>query len=164
MIKCIIFDFNRTLYIPELQKIPEETLEVLKNLKKMGFSLVLISIREAEREDIIETYNLSSIFSIIHFVDKKDTNVFKETLQFLKCCPDEVIVVGDRIKSEIKIANTLGIRTIWYKQGKFSNQLPVEKVEFPSWTIDSLPQMIKIIKKINTNKLRSRKSNSKFLF
>ena len=58
MIKSIIFDFNRTLYIPELQKIPEETIQLLKNLKNMGFSLALISIREAKREDIINTYNL----------------------------------------------------------------------------------------------------------
>ena len=148
MIKRIIFDFNRTLYIPELQKIPEETIQLLKNLKNMGFSLALISIREAKREDIINTYNLHSIFSILKFVDEKTINIFKETLQSLKCNPDEVIVVGDRIKSEIKIANALGIKTIWYKQGKFSKELPVEKIEFPNWTIDNLSKMISLIKKI----------------
>lgn len=153
MIKWIIFDFNRTLYIPELQKIPEETIQLLKNLKNIGFSLALISIREAEREDMIKAYNLSSIFSILKFVDEKTINIFKETLQSIKCNADEVLVVGDRIKSEIKIANMLGIKTIWYKQGKFSKELPVEKIEFPNWTIDSLSQMMSIIKRIKSRKV-----------
>ena len=32
MIKGIIFDFNRTLYMPEIRRIPEETIELLTKL------------------------------------------------------------------------------------------------------------------------------------
>lgn len=155
MIKCVIFDFNRTLYIPELQKIPEETIELLRSLKGMGFSLALISLKELQREDIIESYNLSSFFSVLKFVDEKDVHVFKETMRSLGCLPDEVIVVGDRIKSEIKLANTLGVRTVWYRKGKFSDELPTERLEFPDWTIDSLPKVVGIINKINANEISS---------
>lgn len=155
MIKCVIFDFNRTLYIPELQKIPEDTIGLLKCLKDMGFSLALISMKEPQREDIIESYNLSSFFSVLKFVEEKDIDVFKEVIHSLKCLPDEAIVVGDRIKSEIKIANMLGIRTVWYRQGKFSDELPTEELEFPDWTIDNLPQLVGIIKNVNISKIHS---------
>ncbi|MBS3169147.1 HAD family hydrolase [Candidatus Woesearchaeota archaeon] len=145
MIRGIIFDFNRTLYIPEIKKIPEETIELLKNLKKLGFSLALISIKEAEREEIIEAYNLFTLFSILKFVDEKNRAVFQEVLMSLKCSSEEVVVIGDRVRSEIKIANGMGIKTIWYRQGKFSNELPQEKVELPNWTIDYLPQIKDIL-------------------
>ena len=149
MIKGIIFDFNRTLYLPEIQKIPEKTIELLKNLKRNGFALALISIKEIQREEKIEEYNLSSIFSILKFVEEKNIGVFKETIQSMKCLPNEVLVVGDRVKSEIKIANTLGIKTIWYKQGKFSNESPTEKIEFPNWTIDNLSEIVNILQELN---------------
>ncbi len=152
MIKGIIFDFNRTLYIPELQQIPEETIELLKNLRKSGLSLALISIKEAHRDTLIESYDLSSIFSVTKIVREKDTNIFKETLSLLGCQPNEIIVVGDRIKSEIKLANQLGIKTIWYKKGKFSNELPTEKIEFPTWTISDISKVEEIIKDVNTSK------------
>ena len=68
MIKGIIFDFNRTLYIPELQELPDKSIELLKNLKRSGFLLALISIKESQRDTLIESYDLSSFFSIIIFV------------------------------------------------------------------------------------------------
>jgi len=159
MIKGIIFDFNRTLYIPELQRIPDASIELLKKLKKSGFLLALISIKEFQRDTLIESYNLSSLFSIIKIVIEKDTDIFRETLNLLGCQPNEVVVVGDRIKSEVKIANQLGIKTIWYKKGKFSNELPTEKIELPTWTISNLSKVEEIIDDINTSKIRDRKSN-----
>jgi putative hydrolase of the HAD superfamily len=160
MIKCIIFDFNRTLYIPELQKIPEEAIKLLKDLRTSGLLLVLISIKEAQRDKLIDKYTLSSFFSVIKFVEEKDIKLFGETLKFLGCQPNEVIVVGDRIKSEIKIANQLGIKTIWYRNGKFSNELPNEEMEFPTWTINNLFKVEEIIENINTGKISNRKSKS----
>lgn len=145
MIKGIIFDFNRTIYLPEIEKIPQETLELLKKIKEMGFILALIGIKENKRENIIEEYKLSSLFSIIKLVDEKETIIFEETLKSLKLNYNEVIAIGDRIKSEIKVANKLGIKTIWYKKGKFSEELPNCKEEIPNWTIDNLEDIIKIL-------------------
>ena len=159
MIKGIIFDFNRTLYIPELQELPDKSIELLKNLKRSGFLLALISIKESQRDTLIESYDLSSFFSIIKIVKEKDTDIFKETLNLLGCQPNEIIVVGDRIKSEIKLANQLGIKKIWYKKGKFSNELPTENIEFPTWTISDLSKVKEIVNDLNTSKIRDRKSN-----
>jgi FMN phosphatase YigB (HAD superfamily) len=145
MIRGIIFDFNRTLYIPELQEIPEETVRLLIELKEAGIALALISMRESRREDMIDLYHLSSLFSIMRFVDEKDGAVFQEVLQSLGCAPDEAIVVGDRVRSEIRTANLLGIRTIWLRQGEFSQELPAEPSENPTWTIDRLPRVRDII-------------------
>ncbi|MDO8563783.1 MAG: HAD hydrolase-like protein [Nanoarchaeota archaeon] len=145
MIKGIIFDFNRTLYLPEIEVIPQETLDLLKNLKDKGFMLALISIKEGERDKLIEKYNLSSFFSIIKLVDEKDKEVFEETLKSLKLDCSEVIVIGDRIRSEIKIANKLKIKTIWYRNGKFSEEYPICEEEYPNWTIDNLLEIVKIL-------------------
>ena len=150
MIKCIIFDFNRTLYLPELQIIPGETLDLLRTLKKTGTLLALISIQEAGREDIVEKYGLSSIFSVMKFVDKKDIDVFNEVLGSIGCSAEETIVIGDRIKSEIKTGNMLGIRTVWYKNGKFSGEFPTNKNETPTFTISRLNLILEILNNINS--------------
>ncbi len=146
MIKSIIFDYNETLYITKQRCIPKKTIKLLEKLRKDGFLLALISINDPERKKILEKYDILHLFFIIKFVNEKNAKIFRETLRNLNSAPNETIVVGDRIKSEITIANNLGIRTVWFKNGKFSKELPILKNEFPDYRIENLSKLIDILK------------------
>ncbi len=49
MINGIIFDFNRTLYIPEINRIPKKTIELLDKLKNKGFKMSLLVKKEKKK-------------------------------------------------------------------------------------------------------------------
>lgn len=144
MIKAIIFDYNRTLFIPEVDSIPKKTIDLLYDLKKHGFLLALISVHEYDREKYLHDHNLYFLFSVVRFVKEKNKAVFKETLQKMNCNHDEAIVVGDRVKSEITIAKNLGIKTIWFRNGKFKDELP-DFNETPDWIIGDIAKVKEIV-------------------
>ncbi len=155
MIKGIIFDFNRTLYMPEINKIPEATIKLLEQLKEQNIILALISKWEPNRSELIK--EIAKFFSEIKIVADKSKQDFIEILKNLKLKEDKVIIVGDRIKKEIKIAKELGIKTAWFRQGKFKDETPESEDEKPDYTITNLSELIKIIKK--ESNLFKRKTN-----
>ncbi len=61
-------------------------------------------------------------------------------------------MIGDRIKNEIKIANKVGIKTIWYKNGKFKDELPNADYEYPDYIITEIEELPKILNRLNQGK------------
>ncbi|MBL7206745.1 MAG: HAD hydrolase-like protein [Candidatus Aenigmarchaeota archaeon] len=59
--------------------------------------------------------------------------------------PQNVAVVGDRVVGEIYIGNVLGMKTIWYKSGKFSIVLPENHIQEPDHIIMELKDTINYI-------------------
>ncbi len=146
MIKGVIFDFNRTLYDPETNKLVEGALGLLERLKKRKYKLALISKKTAEeREDRIYQLGLDKYFQTIKLTESKSEDDFVDILASMSLCASEVAVVGDRVKLEIKIANRLGMRTIWYRKGKFANEVYEEEDERPYYTITKLEQVMSLI-------------------
>ena len=150
MIKGIIFDFNRTLYLPEINKIPEKTVQLLNKLKSEGFRMALLAKKEKNRNKLIE--KVSSFFFLIKQVSKKSNKEFINILKKMNLKKKEAIVIGDRIKSEIKIANKAGIKTIWYRNGKFKDELPNSKYEYPNYTITEIEELPKLLNRLNLRK------------
>ncbi|MBI2573152.1 HAD hydrolase-like protein [Candidatus Woesearchaeota archaeon] len=148
MIKCVIFDFNRTLYCPEKGVIIDGALDLLSDTTRLGIKLALVSAGNTNFENF-KNKSFFSFFSIVKFVKQKDTLVFEETLRDLGFSSSEVVVVGDRIQSEIAAANALGIKTIWYQQGKYSREFPRSESEKPTWVVEKLYLVFEILKKIN---------------
>jgi FMN phosphatase YigB (HAD superfamily) len=55
--------------------------------------------------------------------------------------PKEVFVVGDRIDSEIKYGNRLGMTTVYLNRGKYSAIKPRDENEIPNFKIQSLEEL-----------------------
>jgi ribonucleotide monophosphatase NagD (HAD superfamily) len=54
-------------------------------------------------------------------------------------------VIGDRIKEEIRVGNSCGMATAWYRCGKFAQELPQQDIEEPKYIITNLEQVLKLI-------------------
>ncbi len=63
----------------------------------------------------------------------------------MRLFPEEILVVGDRIKREITIGNRLGMKTAWFKNGKFKDELPESKDEEPTYTLTKLEDVIQLL-------------------
>lgn len=56
----------------------------------------------------------------------------------------KILVIGNRIDNEIKAANTLNIDSCWFCFGEYKNLKPLDDTEIPTYTIDSLQQVLEI--------------------
>ncbi len=148
--KAVILDFNRTLFDPDTNQLFPESFSLLQELKNKNFDLALISIGAENREEQIKP--ISSFFKIIKIVKEKNAKDFLEIVQELKSSPQEFLVIGDRVRGEIKIGNSLGMKTIWIRWGKFSSELPLLGEE-PDLTLNNLSELITFLKEKELNQI-----------
>ena len=76
-----------------------------------------------DRAEIISSLGLEPYFCKILIVEgRKKPEHLQECLDAMGVAADESAVVGDRVVEEISAGNQIGMKTIWYKQGKFSSE------------------------------------------
>lgn len=145
MIKGIIFDLNRTLYDPDKKQLNGSAIFVLKELKKKKYKMCLVSKGKAGADDVIRVHNLEKYFIEILFSQAKSEDDFVKCLNSMNLKYDEVMVVGDKIKGEISRGNSLGMQTVWFRNGKYKDELPETDLEKPKHTITKLREVLKLI-------------------
>lgn len=148
MIKGIIFDFNRTLFDPEKKQLFKGVINILEKLSK-SYKLALISSGSQKRGKIISNLGLEKYFTKVLVISEKKQKYFQNCAKTLNCKFNEVLVVGDRVKSEIKTVNSSGMISVWLKKGKFASELPKTLEEKPNFIILSLSGITKILFKLN---------------
>ena len=136
----IIFDYNRTLYDPETDALSHGALELLKYSSK-GNELFLISRAEPGRSERLERSKIRKYFKRLAFVDVKTPELFLELSDEDK----DAIVIGDRVREEIRIGNRLGMKTIWVRQGKFADEMPEGCDDKPTFIVTDLGEVREII-------------------
>lgn len=119
MIKAVIFDYGYTIYDPETKGFQPDALATVATLSKK-FKLILVS-RTADtkkRLEEIEKAGFDRYFDFIKVIDKdKETKNFEDILNHFKYQPEEFLVVGDRITSEITEGNRKGMKTCRFLYG-----------------------------------------------
>ncbi len=146
--KYIIFDWKRTLYDPDKRVCIEGALEILNFLFTKDVRMILIGKGSQEMYDEVERLNQKKYFSKIFFNEgEKQTALFEKFIT--KGKTEETIVIGDRIRSELKIGKSLKMTTIWVKQGEFAGEIPESATEKPTFTVTSLIELKELFEKNN---------------
>lgn len=136
----IIFDWKRTLYDPDNGTLIEGTRELLDALKEKGVPLVLIGKGNDGMLQEVERLGISNYFSALIFLEgNKSADVFEPYVD--KLSPTTTLVIGDRVRSELQIGNSLNATTIWVRQGKFADEEPLNNTQQPKHTISSLTEL-----------------------
>lgn len=146
MRKMVIFDFNRTIYDPEKKRLLPKVRFVLRILIKRGFSLYLVSRAENSRRKLIKSLDLQKYFRQIITCQEKGLEDFKKIANRRTIDQQNSFVIGDRVKEEIRFGNFLGLKTVWLKVGKFSEEKPKLKIEIPKFTVERLEKILEFIK------------------
>jgi len=146
MKKIIIFDFNRTIYDPDKNCLAPYVKFILRILIRRGFTLYLISQANLSREDLIGNLGIKQYFSKIIITKNKSKKDFERIVALKLIDRNASFVIGDRTRKEIRIGNSLGLQTIWFKAGKFANEKPRTKNEQPKYAVRKLKDVLKIIK------------------
>lgn len=144
MINFIIFDWKRTLYNPDTKELIPGALKILEFLKTENIKLVLIGKGSDEMHEEVKRLKVGDYFSKIIFQEgKKDPEQFRP---FILENSKDTIFIGDRVRSELAIGNSLGATTIWVKQGKFAEEEPENDQQIPAQTVASLIEALELLK------------------
>ena len=144
---AFIFDFNRTLFDPEQNRIEEDAFPLLELIRAKRYKLALLSVGGEEREEQIQP--IASFFDAIVIVPDKSERCFLEIAQQLAVKPSTIIVVGDRIEREIVLGKKCGMKTIWLQRGQFSTERPKNEQEQPDYTFTCLSDITMFLKNMN---------------
>lgn len=136
----------------EMMKTPlllSDVTETLMKLKKKGYIIILSSEGKTDRiYKILRCYKLEKLFDIIS-TDKKSIEIYRELIKdgkkILKNEDDEcVIVVGDMLKREISMGNSIGAITVYKSGGYKSNQKPTNHMEKPDYEIKKITELVNV--------------------
>ncbi len=157
-IETIIFDWGDTLirdfpqYDGPMAEWPEVELmpEVEKTLQELsrGFNLFVASNAGSSDAELVEKAlqrvgiapYFKAIFTGIELESKKPELAFYRNLcRKIGTPPGRCLMVGDNLEKDIIPARRIGMQAAWFS--------PEGEVEGDFWKIDSLPQIIEIVKR-----------------
>ena len=152
MIKAAIFDWGYTIHDHKNDLIFPEAVFLFEDLKKKGIVLILISrARDVEeRWNEFKEFNMKDVFQEMDVVPHESAKEFMSVLNKIKVKPQETIIVGDRVKSEILEGNKIGAHTIWFRNGKFADEFAETDEEKPDYTITSFNEVMPIVDKLTS--------------
>jgi len=119
-IKLIMFIRDRA---EAKTKLFPHTLSMLKQLKKQGYKIGLISntstfsIEPLKKTKLLD-YIDYPLFSFDVGIIKPNPKIFKILLKKSKCKPEEAIMIGDTFEDDILPAKNIGMNTILFKNYK----------------------------------------------
>ncbi len=142
--KAVVFDFNRTVFDPDADALMPGAAELIATLKQHGVTLFLVAKGDEERRKRIEQLGLVSLFKKITVNQSKSVEDYQSCMVL---CPagTQFFAIGDRVKVEIRHANSCGMTTIWFRNGKFASEEPGSDDERPQFTIMSLAEAATLI-------------------
>jgi phosphoglycolate phosphatase-like HAD superfamily hydrolase len=136
----IILDFNRTLFNPDTDTLYPGVLGLLKQLAAKN-DLFLITRNELQRKDRLADLGIAPYFTKTFFVEEKTPDLFADIAGRDK----NVFVVGDNIQDEIRIGNTLGLKTVRVLQSRFKTLRARTAEELAHFNIESIGHLGNIV-------------------
>ena len=150
MLKAIIFDLGNTLIRQDDDSRFPHAKRVLTQLKKQ-FKLALITnvlpttsterihelLRRAELYDFFDVILVSSEVGI----SKPEPRIFEIVLKGLNVVPEEAVMVGNTISTDIFGGNRVGLNTVLFQP---EQEYKRSEWETPDHTINSLKELLNI--------------------
>ncbi|ASS65275.1 MULTISPECIES: HAD family hydrolase [unclassified Paenibacillus] len=125
----------------------EETFEVLEALKgKYKLLLLTNGSPDLQQEKLLGVPELTSYFDEIvisgnYGKGKPDAGIFRHALELLGVDPEDGIMVGDKLTTDILGANTIGMTSVWINRGGKAKNPEI----VPSHEITRLDQLIPLL-------------------
>ena len=135
-------------YHHELETMYEEAPQVLEALYKK-YELGVIANQVDGLRERLESFGILKYFKYVISswdvkVMKPDIRIFEYALKTANCQPQEAVMIGDRIDNDTVPAKSLGMKTVWIKQGFGKLQTALAKANPPDYEVENLIELLKI--------------------
>jgi uncharacterized cofD-like protein/HAD superfamily hydrolase (TIGR01549 family) len=137
-------------------KLFDDVADTLEELKKYYKLALVTSGAYARQKKKIDLLDLEKEFEII-YVDSEEegktkADYFQYVLDRFHMKPNEVLAIGDRVVSEIKVGNRLGMTTVQILHGRHKDVKPKSDLEEPDYRITKVGHLLSILDSINSKK------------
>lgn len=152
-VKAIIWDWGRTLHSAETNQEMPDAADILEYCESKGYLQAVVSLVSAqsyaktveERESQIEGSKLRPYFKFVFVTDQDKDPLFIQASEYFNLPADQIVIIGDRTRKEIRYANQNGHPSIWVQQGTFASELPDGDTGEPTYTVKSLSEIKNIL-------------------
>ena len=103
------------------------------NLLRSNYKIGIIANQSFGTKDRLQAFGVFKYIDLIiasaeEGVSKPDLRIFELALKRAECMPENAVMIGDRLDNDIAPAKTLGMKTIWIKQG-FSGKYSIPRTD-----------------------------------
>ena len=144
------FGLSKTPWHKEDEKPYPEAEIVLRSLCEKGYNIGIIANQLLGTEKRLENWGLMKYIKVVaasaeEGVAKPDSEIFLRALKRAYCLPENAVMIGDRIDNDIEPANSLGMKTIWVRQGFSIYQRPMNELQKADHIADRLQDILEIL-------------------
>lgn len=105
----------------EKERLYPDAEECLKQLRQR-FHIGVIANQSLGTEERLQNFGVRKYIDLViasaeEGVAKPDPRIYQLALERAGCCPQNAVMVGDRLDNDIVPAKRLGMKTIWVRQG-----------------------------------------------
>ncbi len=134
---------------PSLEFLYEDAQAVLKKLHTK-YKIGIIANQEVGCKERLEKMGIAQYFDFTAYsaeegVSKPDLKLFHIALSKCSCQPQNAIMIGDRIDNDILPAKSLGMHTVWVKQGYGQYWSIRRPEETPDAIVQNLSALLEIL-------------------
>lgn len=140
---------QRIPYPHELETLYKGAEEVLRTLARQ-YRLGIIANQADGLAGRLEGWGIAHHFDLVvsswdHQVMKPDPRLFQIAIEQSGLAAPQCLMVGDRLDNDVFPAKSLGMKTVWIRQGFGGQQQPRSTQDIPDATIDSLEGLLDLL-------------------
>lgn len=140
------FGLKKTPWHREDERLYPETEKILCYLRERGYILGVIANQGLGTEKRLEAWGIRKYFDSItasaeEGIAKPDPQMFIRALRKSGGSAESSVMIGDRLDNDIAPAKSLGMKTVWIKQGFAVYSSPTRSEEKPDYTISDLMEL-----------------------
>ena len=131
----------------------------LRRLRIQGYQVFLVTAGvHARQQKKIDRLGIHALFDDILIQDEERgmsrEECFIELMHRHGLEPEEIVSVGDRIHSEIRISNYLKMTSVQMVHGHFKSLMPKSDLEEPDYRIHSISEIMDVLARANKRRVR----------
>jgi len=151
LLKAIIFDLGNTLIRQDDGHTFPHAAEVLARLKNKYKLAIISNVLSTTTADVVhELLRVAKLFDFFDVIavssevgiNKPDPRIFETVLNELNVKPEEAVIIGNTISTDIFGGNAIGMRTVLFQLGQ---EYQRSEWETPDHTIHSLKELLELV-------------------
>jgi putative hydrolase of the HAD superfamily len=163
MLKAVLFDLGDTLVEEGTVQLAPYTLDVLTALSDRFKLAIICNATTATTDivqDVLQRAGIAAFFEVVVVSTdvgcrKPDVRIFKLTLDRLHVTADEAMMVGNRIATDVRGGNQMGIPTVLLRWKATYPEPMTDDLDVPTFTIQSLHEVLPIIENLTKEEVSS---------
>ena len=144
------FGLRKTLWHSEDEEPFNDAEETLARLCRKGYRLGIIANQPPGTAERLAAWGLAPFFDVLVSsaemgIAKPDLAIFEKALKLSACAAEESVMVGDRLDNDMAPAKTVGMKTVWLKQGLAAYQNAELGRDVADYQIGTLSELLTIL-------------------